>query len=187
MAKRWKRLMNPDYIGAYILDPGQEMTLTIDRVVSEKIKGEKGKIDIKPVIYFKEQIKPMILNNTNCMTIEFLTGSDLPDDWAGHKITIYGTPVKMGNETVEALRIRATKPELKKDPQTTHKDQLSRIAKYVGDNREIWEKIINESGLATSLKQLNTDMEATQKVFDDLRSIQNKVESHISGVGILNE
>lgn len=112
MAKRWKRLMNPDYIGAYILDPGQEMTLTIDRVVSEKIKGEKGKVDIKPVIYFKEQIKPMILNNTNCMTIEFLTGSDLPDDWAGHKITIYGTPVKMGTETVEALRIR-TKQEVK--------------------------------------------------------------------------
>ena len=107
--------MNPDYIGAYILDPGQEMTLTIDRVVSEKIKGEKGKVDIRPVVYFKENIKPMILNNTNCMTIEFLTGSDLPDDWAGHKITIYGTPVTMGAETVEALRIKATKPEKTND------------------------------------------------------------------------
>jgi hypothetical protein len=127
MAKRWKRLMNPDYIGAYILDPGQEMTLTIDRVVSEKIKGEKGKIDIKPVIYFKEQIKPMILNNTNCMTIEFLTGSDLPDDWAGHKITIYGTPVKMGTETVEALRIR-TKQEVK-----TQQDTMAMQIKAVAD------------------------------------------------------
>ena len=129
MAKRWKRLMSPDYIGAYILDPGQEMTLTIDRVVSEKIKGEKGKVDIKPVIYFKEEIKPMILNNTNCMTIEFLTGSDLPDDWAGHKITIYGTPVKMGSETVEALRIRTTKQEIK--TQSDYDMQKDAIKKWV--------------------------------------------------------
>ncbi len=134
--KRWKRLMNPDYIGAYILEPDQELTLTIDKVVCGTIKGEKGREDVKPVAYFKEKYKPMILNNTNCASIEFLTGSDLPDDWAGHKITIYAEPTTYNKQTVEALRIRTTKPQ--KTKEEVYAMQLKAVADWINtDNAGI--------------------------------------------------
>ena len=39
----WKRLINPDYLGAYSLDPGKDMVLTIKSVKREMITGTGGK------------------------------------------------------------------------------------------------------------------------------------------------
>jgi hypothetical protein len=100
----WKRLQNPDYIGAYSLDEGQDLTVTIDYVVREQITGTGGKKEECTVAHLVKN-KPMILNATNSKTIARLYGNYI-EDWAGQQITLYATTTKMGGETVECLRIR---------------------------------------------------------------------------------
>ena len=83
----WKKLINPDYIGAYALDPGKDLTVQISQVRREMVTGADGKKEECTVAYLKDQ-KPMILNVTNCKTIEKLYGPYI-EDWAGKHITLY--------------------------------------------------------------------------------------------------
>lgn len=105
----WKQYINLDYIGAYALTDGKDLTLTIDHVVREMVTGNGGKREQCMVLYFREKdYKPMILNRTNAKSIQALVGSPYVEDWAGHKITLYATTTRLGGEMVECLRIRPT-------------------------------------------------------------------------------
>ena len=106
----WKRLINPDYLGAYSLDPGKDMILTIKEVKAETITGTGGKQEQCPVCHWQEDQKPMILNVTNMKTIAKMYGSDT-DGWAGKRVQIYATTTKFGGDMVECLRIRKDPPE----------------------------------------------------------------------------
>lgn len=111
----WKQLVNLDYIGAYALTDGKDLTLTIDHVVRENVTGNNGKKEQCMVAYFKERdYKPMILNRTNAKSITALVGSPYIEDWAGHRITLYATTTRLGGDVVECLRIRPTVAEPKK-------------------------------------------------------------------------
>ena len=107
----WKKLTNPDYLGAYALEPGQEIVVTIQTIRKEMVPGKDGKESECIVAYFAEDLKPMILNVTNCETIQALAGSAYVEDWPGTKVQIYAAKVKAFGELVEALRIRPTAPE----------------------------------------------------------------------------
>ena len=39
----WKRLTNPDYLGAYALNPGEDLILTIKNAGKEAFVGTSGK------------------------------------------------------------------------------------------------------------------------------------------------
>ena len=106
----WKRLINPDYLGAYSLDPGKDMILTIKEVKLETITGTGGKQEQCPVCHWQEDQKPMILNVTNMKTIAKMYGSDT-DGWTGKRVQIYATTTKFGGDMVECLRIRKDPPE----------------------------------------------------------------------------
>ena len=70
MPTHWKKLTNPDYLGAYALENGQDIILTIGYVREEKVTGTDGKKDDCVVCHFSEHgVKPMILNSTNMKTI----------------------------------------------------------------------------------------------------------------------
>ena len=112
----WKRLINPDYLGAYSLDPGKDMILTIGSVKREVITGTGGKQEECTVCHWQENQKPMILNRTNCRTISKVCGSPYIENWAGKKVQIYATTTKFGGDTVECLRIRKDPPEDKQIP-----------------------------------------------------------------------
>ncbi len=107
----WKKLINPDYLGAYSLEPGQDMVLTIGRVQKEMITGTGGKKEECIVCHWQESQKPMILNVTNCKTIAKLLKTPYIEKWAGHRIQIGQDLTKMGGETVECLRVRNKLPE----------------------------------------------------------------------------
>ena len=110
----WKQMVNLDYIGAYALTDGKDLTLTIDHVVRENVAGNNGKKEQCMVLYFKERdYKPMILNRTNAKSITALVGSPYIEDWAGHRITLYATTTRLGGDVVECLRIRPTVAEPK--------------------------------------------------------------------------
>ena len=113
----WKKLHNPDYLGAYALTPGEDMIVTVDHVRKETITGADGKTEECIVAHFRDGVKPMILNATNAKMLQKLCKSPFVEDWAGTSIQLYAENVRAFGDVVEALRIRPrlpvkTKPEL---------------------------------------------------------------------------
>jgi hypothetical protein len=104
----WKKLHNPDYLGAYSLDD-KTMVVQISRVEKREIMGSDGKKDEAIVAELVGQ-KPMILNATNCKTIASLYGNYI-EDWAGKKITLFIMNVRAFGTTTEALRVESTIPK----------------------------------------------------------------------------
>ncbi len=77
----WKKLKNNNYIGAYMLEPGQEIILTITKIENNEVVGEGGEKSEGTLMYFKEVDKPMILNSTNAKAITSIYDSPYIEDW----------------------------------------------------------------------------------------------------------
>lgn len=108
----WKKLVNPNYLGAYSIEGGKDLVLTIKTVRQEEVMGADGKKEECIVCYFSDADKPMILNATNAKMIQKLLGTPYIEDWAGHKIQIGIERVKAFGEVVEALRVRKFLPKV---------------------------------------------------------------------------
>lgn len=106
----WKKLRNNDYLGAWILEPGQDMILTIKKVERGIVATADGKKEDESVMYFQEDVKPLVLNVTNSKQIAKLYDSNYVEDWEGKSIQIYSAKVRAFKETVDAIRIRDFKP-----------------------------------------------------------------------------
>lgn len=107
----YKKLINPEYLGEYEFQPGEEKLVTIKAIDVNEITGTGGKKEDRPVMHFHEQVKPLILNSTNFKTLTKLFQSPYIEDWAGRQITLYGDPtVKFGGEIVGGVRIRKELP-----------------------------------------------------------------------------
>ena len=107
----WKKMLNYDYLGAYSLDNGNDLTVTItttDRAIVKSAQHPKGEDCF--VANFKEVDKPMILNATNCKTIQGLYGAFI-EDWEGKQITLFIKDVKAFGTVTDALRIRDFEPK----------------------------------------------------------------------------
>lgn len=111
----WKKFFNYDYMGAYSLPEGKDVVVTIKELKKEIVTGQAGKKEECFVCYFSDSDKPMILNRTNCRTIEKLYGSPFTEDWRGKKIQLYVATVKAFGDITDALRVRDFKPEEKVD------------------------------------------------------------------------
>jgi hypothetical protein len=118
----WKKNFNYDYMGAYSLPDGKDVVVTIKELKKEKVKGAKGKKEDCVVCYFIDSDKPMILNKTNCRTIEKLYGTPFVEDWGGKKIQLYSAKVDAFGDVTDALRVRDFKP-------TTTEDNSEAISK----------------------------------------------------------
>lgn len=105
----WKKLVNPDYIGAYALG-GLDLTVEIEKVQREMVTGDAGKKEECTVAYLKGQ-KPFILNRTNQKTITKLYSTPYIEDWVGKKITLFPTTTRVAGEITECLRIRPIVPQ----------------------------------------------------------------------------
>lgn len=124
MKTHWKKLTNPDYLGAYDFQPNEERTVTIKNVTRKMVVGPDGK---KEECTVAELIgsKPMILNNTNCKTITSIYGTPYVEEWNNIKVTLFVARVKAFGEVVDALRVKKEKPEAKLpvfDPSNTRWD-----------------------------------------------------------------
>jgi len=108
----WKKLTNPNYVGAHDLQPGQELTVVIESVSNELVKmfdGKSLKEETCIVAHFKGAKKPMIFNKTNCKIIARNFDTPYIEEWIGKTITIYAAKVKAFGEVTEALRVKAQK------------------------------------------------------------------------------
>lgn len=130
----WKKLMNPDYLGSYALEPGQDLIVTIKSVGNEEVTGSDGKKEICSVIHFVENVKPMILNATNNKTIAKLFKTPYIEEWAGRKIQVYTEKVKAFGEIWDALRIR---PYLPVEKELVCADCGKKIEGFGGKSAEV--------------------------------------------------
>ena len=88
---------------------GKAPRVVIASVEQEDIKDpESGKLEKKLVMHFVGKDKTLILNRTNCESLETITGTDDYGAWSGHAVVLWADPnVKFGAKTVGGLRIRA--------------------------------------------------------------------------------
>jgi hypothetical protein len=111
----WKKLTNPDYLGAYDFAEGEERIVTVKEVKREAVTGPDGKKEECTVCHFIEPYKPMILNVTNAKTITRLSETPYIENWTGKSFKIVVAKVKAFGDIVDALRIKpekVTKPKL---------------------------------------------------------------------------
>lgn len=74
------------------------------------VKMEDIGDDHKPVLYFQELEKGLVLNKTNGNTIAEVYGDD-SDDWKGQPIVLFEMPVQFQGRMVQAVRVRKPKPQ----------------------------------------------------------------------------
>ncbi len=116
----WKKLHNPDYIGAYTLMDGdvKELVVKIQSVSTKEVQSPDGKKEQCVVAELVGQ-KPMILNATNMKTLQKLSGSPYVEDWQGLQVTLHVAKVKAFGDVVDALRIKPTLPAPPSKPALT--------------------------------------------------------------------
>ena len=115
----FKKLTNPKYLGACDFPAHtdangktiySEFKVQIKQVVQELVKNVDGKEEQCMVVYFEKASKPMICNKTNAKMIAKVTGSPFIENWTGKTITLGVAPVRAFGETVDAVRVKFTKP-----------------------------------------------------------------------------
>lgn len=84
------------------------LVLTMDRVDLEDV-GSAGDTEMKPVLYFRETDKGLVLNKTNASTISSLYSPET-DEWRGKKIALFSQEVDFQGRQVLAIRVRMKKP-----------------------------------------------------------------------------
>ncbi len=105
----YRRMYDSEFVASWDLE--DDVTVTIDKVVAGEVGGEGGRDkERKPILYFSDAKKPMVLNKTNAKAIVGITGSKDTDDWVGAKITLYVTTCEAFGDTVECIRVRPVKP-----------------------------------------------------------------------------
>lgn len=87
---------------------GRAVKSVIEEVTIDSVKdNDTGGMEKKLVMHFVGKEKALILNRTNCESLEAICASDDYGRWAGHTIVLYPTTTKFGAKTVPCLRIRA--------------------------------------------------------------------------------
>ena len=81
--------------------------LKMEKVVFEEIGQDK---DQKPVLYFVDTKKGLVLNKTNATTIGAVYGQEL-EGWTGKEIELFSQMVPFQGQTVPAIRVRAAAEE----------------------------------------------------------------------------
>ena|SRR3990167_1107376 len=87
-----------------------DLVLTIKEIKMEEMNGDNGK-EQKPVVYFQELEKGLVLNKTNKETIQKLHGNII-SELVGKKISLFSTEVQSFGEMTLALRVRLKIPQV---------------------------------------------------------------------------
>jgi hypothetical protein len=77
------------------------------------MKNNEGEEEAKPVIYFSEVAKGMVLNRTNANVLTDLYGDQI-ESWTGQRVTLCAVEVDAFGKLQKALRFRAEAPKVDK-------------------------------------------------------------------------
>jgi len=116
----YRKVFKSDHLGVADLEDFIEaksnLVFTITHVNQEygvAVAGKKGNHNIA---YFKEDIKPLVLNATNSKVMKsFAGGSSFVEDWTNITVQLYIDPsVKMKGDIVGGVRINPKPPVMQK-------------------------------------------------------------------------
>jgi len=160
----WKKTIDPNFIGTYILPEDKPINVVITNVEWKKTKV-MGQDQKKSIAYFAPNQyfdKPMLLNATNMTRLERITGSKYIEDWKNVSVTLQREMDKsIGGGKDWALRIApiapktsgAVKPKL--EPTSPN---WPLIVKWVKDGNaieKVWEKYeVSEQDKETLKKEV---------------------------------
>ena len=89
---------------------GQTIRIKISHVAMEDIGGDQ-----KPILYFADTEKGMVLNKTNANSIAGVHGDDT-DNWHGHTIDLYEAQVDFQGKSMPAIRVKAARAQHQSPP-----------------------------------------------------------------------
>lgn len=135
----YRRVMKSDYLGIAdledFIEEGKPLIFTIKEVKQElgtSVAGKKGDFNIA---YFKEKIKPLVLNATNGDRIRSFAPNNSPfvEDWANITIELYiDSSVRMKGETVGGVRVKIQQPKTtQKKKQNISDETLSKAIEAI--------------------------------------------------------
>lgn len=159
----YRKVFKSDHLGSAdleeMVEEGKDLIFTIKEVKQEygaKVAGKKMDANIA---YFKENIKPLVLNATNSRQMAKFAGSKFVEDWKGITIELYiDSSVKMKGEVVGGVRIKPTLPK------SRQRDFVKAISecKDIPSLQEIWREM-SESEQVTYNKMVSKRKEELQK------------------------
>jgi len=148
-----------------LFDDG-EVTATIKEVTLESLKSREKGEENKPVMYFKELPKGLILNKTNWGICEKLFNSDDSDDWLNERVSLTTVDVDAFGDVVRAIRVKSQKPKV---------DKSALMERY----QKLWErgKAIELTGIENYVISPNMDEQEIKDLGVDLRKKVEAAES----------
>jgi len=156
----WKKLTNPDYLGAYSLDNGdgtyKEITVKIVAVGTEIVNSPDGKKS-SCIVAKLENNKPLILNKTNCKAITKAYQTRYIDEWVGKWITLQVSSVKAFGDVTDAIRIVPSKPKQSLPELTPTHSKWAGAMKSLKAGQVTIEQIKQSYNLSESNQQLLID------------------------------
>jgi hypothetical protein len=137
----WLQSPNKNYLGHWDLPESGEMVLTIDTAKWEEVenpvlrKDDPKKFESKRVVRFKEDVKPMICNQTNAQSILNSSGVKFMEDSGGVTICVYvGKHFdRVNKEEVDCIRVKAENPYTLAELEKLFKDKGSKIDEKMKD------------------------------------------------------
>jgi len=166
----WRKFRKSTHLASPDLDimvsEGKELIFTIKEVKHEKGVNVSGQKTDGFFCYFKENVKPLKIINTNLKTLSKFArqnGVDSTDvfmveNYAGLKIELYvDHNVKFMGDLVDGIRIRSVQPVIKK-PILTEKHKNWSKAKEAVKNK------------TATLESLNKNYVVTKEIFEILCS-----------------
>ena len=98
------------YLKAADLPEDRTVTAIVDRIDIEDVAGNHDPDDERPVVYFKDKSRALVLNRTNANTLSAVYG-DEADKWFGKPVILYRTETSFQGRMVPCIRVRVPKPQ----------------------------------------------------------------------------
>ena len=152
----YRKVFKSDHLGVAdleeMIEQGIKLIFTIKEVKSHyldvNIKGSgvvvAGRRIGANIAYFKEKIKPLVLNSTNSKIVKSFNkiegtskNSPFVEDWSNTLIELFiDSNVKMKGEVVGGVRIRPTQPIARKPELTPKHNRWDDAKKAVSEGKE---------------------------------------------------
>jgi len=133
----YRKVFKSDHLGIAdledFIEEGKRLVFTIKEVKQEFDTLVAGKKINANIAYFKEPIKPLVLNATNSKIMKsFNNNSPFVEDWKNTVVELYIDPnVKMKGDVVGGVRIKPTKPALQKPELTPEMPEWTKAVEWL--------------------------------------------------------
>jgi len=163
----YRKVFKSDHLGVADLEDFLEMKsnliFTIDYVRQEIGATVAGKEINANIAYFKEGIKPLVLNATNSKVMKSLTNSCFIENWENVVIQLYIDPTaKLRGETVGGVRVSPKRV-------TTSKPVLTK------DNIKMWDNakkaFARDGNFNSVLSRVNISIENQNLMISELNNV----------------